>query len=74
MTKVISLSDRAYEILVKLKKGGESFSDVILRLSKKKEKRPLTVFAGKWKGDDIDKVFGRVMEDREKGRSREVAF
>ncbi|MBI5253290.1 MAG: antitoxin VapB family protein [Euryarchaeota archaeon] len=74
MTKVISLSDKAYEVMVKLKKGGESFSDVVLKLSKKKEKMPLTVFAGKWKGGDVDRVFGKVMEDREKGKSRGAAF
>lgn len=74
MTKVISLSDKAYEIMVKLKKGGESFSDVVLRLSKKKEKRPLTAFAGEWKGSDADMVFGRIKEERRTGKSRGAAF
>ena len=34
MTKVISLSDAAYTTLKKLKLGDESFSDVVLRLSR----------------------------------------
>lgn len=74
MTKVISLSDKAYEIISKMKGHGESFSDVILRLSKKKLKKPLTSYAGKWRGDDIEKVFKKVLEEREKGESREVRF
>ncbi len=74
MTKVISLSDRAYEIISKLKGKGESFSDVILRLTKKKLKKPLTSYAGKWRGDDIEHVFKKVLADREEGESREVKF
>ncbi len=72
MTKVISLSDRAYAILAKLKKDGDSFSDVILRLAKKGEKRPLTSYAGKWAGEDAESVFHRVRADRKRVRSREV--
>ncbi len=30
MTKIISVSNRAYEILLKLKKPGQSFSGVII--------------------------------------------
>jgi len=32
MTRVISLSEEAYEVLKKLKRNDESFSDVITRL------------------------------------------
>jgi predicted CopG family antitoxin len=38
MTKTISLSDDAYELLKKIKRDGESFSDVIKRLVGKKGK------------------------------------
>ena len=36
MTKTISLSDEAYELLKKVKRDNESFSDVIKRLVGKK--------------------------------------
>ena len=38
MAKTISLSEDAYSTLKKLKLGGESFSDTVLRLSKTKAK------------------------------------
>jgi|Deesub1362B_J571_1020462.scaffolds.fasta_scaffold00646_3 predicted CopG family antitoxin len=38
MTKTISLSDSAYELLKKIKRENESFSDVIKRLVGKKGK------------------------------------
>lgn len=33
MTKVVQLSDEAYSRLRRLKRGGDSFSDVVLRLT-----------------------------------------
>lgn len=74
MTKVISLSEKAYETLKKMKKPGESFSDVILRVSQKEPKKPLLEFAGTWKGDDIDEVFDVVLKEREQAKSREIIF
>jgi len=35
MTKIISLSEKAYETLKCMKKSGESFSDVVLRVASK---------------------------------------
>jgi predicted CopG family antitoxin len=72
MTKVISLSERAYGILSRLKRKKESFSDVIIRIGEKAEPRPLTDFAGKWAGDDIDEIFETIRVEREAARSREV--
>jgi predicted CopG family antitoxin len=72
MTKIISLSQKAYETLKKLKRNGESFSDVIARLTREGERKPLLAFAGKWTGDDLDKVFRLIGETREKSVSREV--
>ena len=63
MTKVISLSNKAYELLAKQKKNSESFSDLILNLVKKSEKKPISSFAGKW-----------MSKDRHKSTSRETAF
>ena len=72
MTKVISLSQKAYETLKGLKRSGESFSDVVLRVASKEHKRSILEFAGTWKGDDIDKVFAIVLKDREQAKSRDV--
>jgi len=74
MTKVISLSNRAYEVLSSLKKGKESFSDVVLKLSKREKKKSLVVYSGRWKGDDITEVFATVSKERKNSRSREVKF
>lgn len=44
--KTISLSDKAHEMITSLKRRGESFIDIILRLCSKVAKKPLTSFAG----------------------------
>ncbi len=72
MTKVISLSNEAYQKLKNSKKPGESFSDVVLRIVAEKKKKSLLEFAGTWKGDDIDEVFSQVLRDREEAKSRET--
>ena len=46
--KTITILVKAYEALLRLKKPKESFTDVILRLT---SRRNLLEFAGKWKGD-----------------------
>ena len=72
MTKVISLSEKAYETLKSLKKPGESFSDVVIRVGGKEKKKSILEFAGTWKGDDIDEVFTIILQNREKSKSREL--
>ncbi|MCS6767610.1 MAG: antitoxin VapB family protein [Candidatus Nitrosocaldus sp.] len=72
MTKVISLSDEAYKALKRIKGKDESFSDVILRLIGSIEPRPLSEFAGRWVGDDIDTIFNIVSREREDTTSREA--
>ena len=72
LTKVISLSEKAYGTLKKLKRQDESFSDVVLRLSGKEEKESILRFSGAWKGNDIDAVFSTVMKDRKGATSRKV--
>ena len=72
MTKVISLSNEAYQTLKDSKKPGESFSDVVLRIVSQKKKKSLLEFSGKWVGDDIDEVFAQIKADRERAASRKV--
>jgi predicted CopG family antitoxin len=72
MTKVILLSDEAYKELKRIRRKGESFSDVVLRLIHKTTYKPLSEFAGKWVGNDIDVVFQQVLHEREKASSREA--
>lgn len=74
MTKVISISNKAYDILAKQKKNNESFSDLILNLVAKSEKKHISSFAGKWKSDDIDEIFEQIKKDRHQSVSREAAF
>lgn len=72
MTKVISLSNEAYQTLKDSKRPGESFSDVVLRTLKQKKKKSLLEFSGKWVGDDADEVLAQIMKDREQPASRRV--
>jgi len=48
--KTIALDLEAYALLAKAKRQGESFSDVVKRTVR--PRRPLTDFAGAWKGMD----------------------
>lgn len=69
--KNISLRDEVYEELLKLKKEGESFSDVIMRLLRGNRERSLEIlrrYAGKLKGSDVEEI---VMEERRTFRVRE---
>lgn len=52
-TKTVSLSEDAYELLSREKRPGESFSDVVRRLTSKKH--PLSYFAGAWKNMPAEK-------------------
>ena len=72
MTKVISLSNEAYQTLKESKKPGESFSDVVLRIAKKKKKKSLLDFSGKWAGNDADEVLAQIMKDRARSANEKV--
>lgn len=74
MTKVISLSEKAYETLKGMKKPGESFSDVVIRVAAKEKKKSILEFAGTWHGDDADEVLAQLMKDRENVKPREFDF
>jgi predicted CopG family antitoxin len=73
MTKVVSLSKKAYQTLKELKRPNESFSDVVIRISGRKQKRSLLQFAGTLKDSDIEEVYySQVKRDRELSTSREA--
>jgi predicted CopG family antitoxin len=72
MTKVISLSERAYGTLRRLKRRNESFSDLVLRMAGEEDQKSILTFAGTWKGDDIEEVFSQIMKHRERSASRRI--
>ena len=60
--KTISLSDEAYKRLLERKKGNESFSDVVLRLTGNKTFRD---FVGILSKDSCSKLEGALAKFRE---------
>ncbi len=76
MTKVISLSDEAYEELTQLKNTKESFSSVVIRLASEKKKKDIMEFAGKWPGpkEELDKIFNEILEERHKTKMRKFKW
>ena len=74
LTKIISLSDKAYKALKKRKGKGESFSDVVARITQEKQSKSVLSFAGAWIGTDANKVAERVRREREVIVSREYAL
>ena len=75
MTKVISISDEAYDFLSGIKGENDSFSKVILKIASEK-KRPLTDFCGKWHGDkeELNKIEKIIENDRKKFKTKEVSL
>lgn len=69
MTKIISISDEAYNELKKLK-NGTSFTKVIISLATKKKKDSIMRFAGAWKDIDTDKIKEQIYEERKIGSRR----
>ncbi len=70
MTKVISLSNEAYTELKKRKGVGESFSDVVIRMTRGRQTGSLLEFKGAWVGADLEKVEKILKRDREASRGR----
>ncbi len=56
--KTITISQEAYDLLASMKKDGESFTEVIERALGKLKSRPLSSYAGRWKGSpgEIDGI------------------
>jgi len=76
MTKVISISDEAYNGLMHLKSKKDSFSRVILRVVQKEEKKSLLDFFGRWPGskEELSKINKELEQERRSFRSRDVEF
>ncbi|MEM2131412.1 MAG: antitoxin VapB family protein [Candidatus Woesearchaeota archaeon] len=72
MTKVISLSDDAYELLKSLKDKGESFSEVVRKIANRK--KHLYEFAGilKDQNEEWEKISKIIYEDRKRSKLKEV--
>lgn len=64
-TKTISLADDAYEALLAIKRPGESFSDTVRRLARR---RSITELAGIMPLEGADKVARAIDANREARR------
>ena len=76
MVKVISLSNKAYATLKALKRGDDSFSDVVLKITEKEKKPSIMDFWGKWPGTDkeLDMIEETLAKERKHVKAREVHF
>jgi predicted CopG family antitoxin len=72
MTKVISLSEDAYRRLKRRKGEGESFSDVVVRLTGEERGTSLLALKGSWSGGDTDEISRTLAADRENAKGREL--
>lgn len=71
MTKVISISDEAYNELTNLKGAHESFSKIVIKLTNKEKKKSILELAGEWKElNEMDKIFSDILERRHKSKWR----
>ena len=73
MTKLVSLSNEVYAELLKIKGREESFSSVILSLTKqKKEREDIRRFAGVLKGHktELEKFKSMIARDRKNNVGR----
>ncbi len=70
--KTMALSQEAYDALVALKADGESFSEVVLRLTGAHVR--LSAYAGAWKGADPRKIarFRKFLADSDRLSSQKL--
>ncbi|MBI2630389.1 antitoxin VapB family protein [Candidatus Pacearchaeota archaeon] len=62
MTKIISISDEAYNELKKIK-NGMSFSKIIIKLTG--EKKNIMEFAGTWDSIEGERIKKEIIKERE---------
>ena len=74
MTKIISIADDAYESLRAMKAEGESFSKVIRRIAVKNNQEDILGLAGSIKDSTFFSSMGKVINSRQKIKSREANF
>ncbi|MFH1323750.1 MAG: antitoxin VapB family protein [Nanoarchaeota archaeon] len=71
MSKCITLSDDAYNNLKSLKKGDESFSDIVKRLTGIKKSKSLLDLAGIWEDNpETVKIMKNIYKDRKNFKLR----
>lgn len=63
MTKIISVSDEAYDKLKKLK-SEKSFSEIIIELSIERNKDNLMKFAGALSNEEAKKIKNKIYKER----------
>ncbi|CAG0973692.1 hypothetical protein METP2_01547 [Methanosarcinales archaeon] len=62
--KTIMISEEAYEGLTELKKEGESFSELIMRITEPLRKKHLSEFVGIMAGEEFDDFEKAALEAR----------
>ena len=69
-TKTLTIMEDAYEMLARAKRGDESFSDVIRRLTKKGS---IMEFAGAWSdltNEEVKRMYSAIEDSRARSRER----
>ena len=72
--KTISLSDEAYQRLTALKQPGESFTDVVCRLTRRRSLTELAGIVPPAAADSIARAVEQNRTDRERVRRRELGL
>lgn len=71
-TRTISIKDEAYERLKRLKRQGESFTDLINRLTQKRSLLELSEVATKEEVEALERAIDESRERRRQARRREI--
>lgn len=75
MAKNVALSKDAYEILDRLKRPNESFSDVVKRLGNRTPMPDWREAIGLWKDDkEFDKIFDEIIRSRLLSKRRVIKW
>ena len=73
--KTISLTEEAYNNLLKAKRKKESFSQLIMRLIKNEKRSDISMFAGIWKDDaEWDAIEKEIFDRRSQEMIQTVSF